>query len=199
MLYSWIESEHLEIKLDTCLLNNSLINFSKLPFYRTPTEKINCYMKHIKFCYKEIGIEKGAEEILPILIYSIIKSDIHNVYIEKLFMNYYKHKNFNRCQHNCTHLNNNFLNFVEPKEICDCLDECMNNYNETTYYLALLDTAISFIERIEFKSLNISREEYNAFIDQKIISLKEPNKIIEISSKEDNKISRIIKYFRKQK
>lgn len=199
ILYRWIEFKHLEIKFDKHILKDSLNNFNRLSLYKTPTEKINCYMTHIKFLYKEIGIEKGTEDILPILIYSIIKSNINNIYIEKIFMDYYKRKNFNHCQYECTHLNNNFLKKIELTEICDCLNYCIYDYNETTYYLTLLDTAISFIERIEFKSLKITREEYDDYINQHVILLRTTNKESDAELPNNNKISKIIKYFRRQK
>ncbi|KAG0438177.1 Rab5 GDP/GTP exchange factor [Dictyocoela muelleri] len=157
----------------------------KMQFMVTPTGKINCIMSCCKKIYDYIGHDSGNDDILTFFIYVLVKGKFMNLYLNFIFMKKYL-MNFNlACQKNCTHLN--------VTEIRKCCFKGNISFSEMEYYLTLFESALKFIERMEYNTLKITREEFDRNISNLRI-FKPKCKEIGFVDKARNKILKKINF-----
>lgn len=152
LLYRWIKPEHLELKVNQTQLEPASQTFKSISGYSTPTEKISCMMAGIEELHRVIGKNNGQEEILPSIIYCLIKSESTNIGSETQFMTLYRRRSLSMCYAGCSH----------RFEInCNCIQKKVYDEKEVTYYLTSMQAAIDFIKRMEYYDLKICEIEFN--------------------------------------
>ncbi|KAM0688278.1 hypothetical protein COBT_000472 [Conglomerata obtusa] len=204
LLYEWIEFEHLEINFKND--ENDFYNifyeydlFEKLILigeylngikgYTLPVYKLHVLMCTIKQIYRVVGSESSLDDIFPILIFIIIKSRIKDFCLHLNFTNLYYRENRNKCIKNCIHLLNSSVTTA-----CECYEYIEFDQRQVDYYMTCYDSALIFIERLEFKSIKIDATEYENKIVKNIQKLepynipKRKNKEKSILKKTKNKL-----------
>ncbi|KAK6090343.1 hypothetical protein P3W45_000700 [Vairimorpha bombi] len=106
--------------------------------YKIPSDFISEYLQYIEYC---TSISKDHDTLLSIIIYSLIKSGVKDIKKKILFISTYRRRIFIQCEH-----------------------RIKRNEEEISYYIRILEIAVVFIERMEYKDLNISKEEYDSLI-----------------------------------
>lgn len=173
VLYSWLEPRHLDITfgienpfIELCNELNFLSKiddiiwvFIQIRELKTPTELLSVFLKTISSIYEVIGHGASHDVLFPTLVYVIISSQVRNISIIFEYLTKYSCSLYVSCSGDCTHLTR-----LRPELVCDCVCEIKYDKEEINYYLTILQAAIVFIERIEYNSINITKQEYDANI-----------------------------------
>ncbi|EPR80122.1 Vacuolar sorting protein 9 domain protein [Spraguea lophii 42_110] len=169
IMFKWIEVTHLEIEDND--YTEIIKYFKNIENQFTPSMMIKTALQTIKMIYNINSNEIGQDQLLPILIYIIIKSQVKDIYLKIDFMKKYRRKKYLQCHDNCLHLNNN-TNINNPN--CECITLLDNTpEQELEFYLLTYQSALFFIETTEYNTLNISKEEFEGKIEFYINDLQE--------------------------
>lgn len=179
-LYSFIEPKHLDLfTLGKSDIKNLIKQFRKMKESYSPSFKMNIFARTIELIIEICDKYKTIENILPILILTIIKSEIKDILVQFEVIKQFKRPIIDNCNKTCiqsdlyendTKYSNNtvftykHLNDHSTYGICKCyiyLDE-----GQTKYNLTVFESALFFIKTMEFNKLNISREEYDRKINE---------------------------------
>ncbi|WUR03206.1 vacuolar protein sorting-associated protein 9A-like protein [Vairimorpha necatrix] len=115
-------------------VDNNVEIFKSIKFCKSPSQILNKYLDFIIRNNKEV-----QDDLLNILVYTIIKSNIKDLRVLVKYMRDYRRRIFINCGHRIKR-------------------------NESEYYIKILEIALEFIEKMEYKDLNISKEEYEELI-----------------------------------
>lgn len=188
ILYQWIEPKHLEIEIieqkDELYAIFEEINklneldliakaFAQIKTQKIANNKIILILNIIRNLYNFLGINANHDTLLSLLIYIIIKSQTKDVLLHLNFVNRFKRKRFKPCLTNCHHSMP-----YEYLDICSCYITSNAKDEEINYYLITLEAAIIFIERMEFKSLKINREEFDKNIKKYIANIQNESEMV---------------------
>lgn len=165
LLYSWIRPEHLELEIDHAQTEDALKRLRAIPESTTPTDKILCVMEGVEALYGSIGCTRGQDDMLPSLIYCLIKTGEANMYLEIQFMTLYKRESVGGCRAGCLH-------GLGIEVECSCLQRKQYDEKEVAYYLTSLQAAMDFIKKMEYYDLKISKAEFDQNIENSIQALR---------------------------
>lgn len=167
-LYSFIKPKHLEIKVyfknnQNSIFSKTIISdFKEIKECKSSRYKLNLLFsivnKIIKFTKNE-----SLEIILPIFIFIIIKSKIQDIYKDFEDIKYFCKNLGPICRSKCRHFKN--INF--KIDICECYNQISNG--QAQFLITFLESALFFIKTMEFDKLNISKEEFNQFLEKRNI------------------------------
>lgn len=148
--FSWISGDHLEVNLEKLtslkakssdenlnFMDFAIKEFTKINDYRAPRDKIICTLNGCKIIFGFLKVNK--QETNADAFIPILILIIIRAKIKNLISN---------------------IHYIENFRGLEWL-----NHGETSYYLSSILGAISFIENIDFESLSIDREEYDAHIE----------------------------------
>ena len=156
-LYRFIKPEHLKISVDSVKLDKIVSSFNNLSVSNIPSCKIYYIMNAFQTIFDILGKDIEYDQMLSIVIYSIIKADLKDMYNQIKLIKHFKRSYVDKCIVDCCHGFNIDIN-------CDCLKS--DDYSgEEEYYIITCEAAIEYIEKMEYSNLNISIKEYNKHID----------------------------------
>lgn len=196
ILYGWIEPEMLEIDINSTSkelevknlfeiyetfyngIHENEIKLQLLKKYKTPTMKICILLQIIANIYVMTGRNANHDAIFPILVYSILKAQVKDIYLHLEFIRKYRSEIEVTCNETCNHLIN-----VKNNDICSCFPTNLENTSEIEYYLTIFDAAILYVERIEYADLKVEQCVFDRNICQGIDKLQK----IELQPLKDKK------------
>jgi hypothetical protein len=170
-----LESTVVNSKFSDSLEYIALINESK-----TPTEKIYLVLLVIEEIYNILGEDSGCDAIFPCLVYILVKSQTANLYLNLIFINAFKRERRGKCGEECNHLEGGE---GDIEKVCECVEWIGCSDKEIEYYCTLFEAAIFFIEKLEYSSLSVSKEEYDRNIipySKEINIKKEKKKVVKM-------------------
>lgn len=157
----------------------------------TPTQKVDAIFSCCKEIYKSIGKNEGSDLFLTCFIFVLVKSKVLNLYLHNNFIKKYYVKYSIKCEVGCTHMD------VDDIQIC-CY-KFQYELSEIEYYLTVFDSALNFIERMEFCNLDITKEEFDKNIaNWKMLSKEydvQNNNDVKLLIKAKNKLKKMMRYF----
>jgi hypothetical protein len=77
LLFGWIEPHHLDLKgeYNEAMIQAASKELERLNSFKSPRDKLICIMNSCKFMYNIQKDTKSADEFLPLLIYTILKTN----------------------------------------------------------------------------------------------------------------------------
>ncbi|EJW03451.1 hypothetical protein EDEG_02216 [Edhazardia aedis USNM 41457] len=141
-------------------IDDIIVEFKKITTIKLPHSKIGLIMKIFELIYSTLNVTT-YDDAFSVFIYIVIKSQIENLYLNLKYIKNYRRRKIEECKlSDCLHFNH-----CQRLEICDCYISISEN--EYDYYLTSFEACMVFIERLEYKNLNISKEEF----DQKVLDI----------------------------
>lgn len=131
-----IEPIHLNVIESKDNINRYISIISSISDIKIPTDILEKYLLFIK-----LTRDKEHDTFLNILVYTILKSNIRNFKSILTYVIKYRRRIFIACEH-----------------------KTIQNQSEIEYYINVLSVALEFIERMEYKDLNITKDEYEKLI-----------------------------------
>ncbi|CAD8107958.1 unnamed protein product [Paramecium sonneborni] len=134
-VYSFIQAKHLKIdeNIEKHKIFSSIVELiSKIDKVETPKEKLNCVVNAGKQTSAIVNQSSGNDNLLPILIYAILKAQPQKAYSNILFVNYYR----------------------SPKRITGEDEYYFTTYQSTLLFIEKLDYQKLNISHQEFQELS---------------------------------------------
>lgn len=163
MLYQWIRPEFIDAKVTEEYVRDTAVFCRLLNKVHTPTEKLHCIVEIAKLVYKHGGRSMGQEDFLPVFIFTFVHHQVPDIFYNLLYITKYMPVSAPECEKECTHVNTNHTRLVEDCECSVRVPTC--SAREVSFYLTNFEATVTFIERLEFTNLNVSRSEYDQCIE----------------------------------
>lgn len=181
ILYQWIKPEFIDTCVHDRYIKEAAAFCKLLNKVYTPTEKLHCVVEISKLIYKYGGEGLGQEDFLPIFIFTFIHMKVQDIFYNLLYMKKYRSVPITRCCSECVHMNIGHINLIKD---CDCVKRMPRcNFKEQAFYLTTFEAMATFIERLEYKDLNVDRNTYNTFMEKHFVEIDtryvapEPSKV----------------------